>query len=85
MIGVERANCLVTLENENHLRFQIGTSKNEEKFEVANCDFKLGQNAKSAHIGNCARTACTNSLPDELKSSLPTIEEIEAELGGYWE
>ena len=24
----------------------------------------------------------TDSLPDELKSSLPTIEEIEAELGG---
>jgi hypothetical protein len=24
----------------------------------------------------------TQSLPDELKSSLPTIEEIEAELGG---
>jgi hypothetical protein len=24
----------------------------------------------------------TQSLPDELKSSLPTVEEIEAELGG---
>jgi hypothetical protein len=24
----------------------------------------------------------TKALPDELKSSLPTIEEIEAELGG---
>jgi predicted nuclease of restriction endonuclease-like (RecB) superfamily len=27
----------------------------------------------------------TQSLPDELKSSLPTIEEIEAELGGVWD
>ena len=25
----------------------------------------------------------TQNLPDELKSSLPSIEEIEAELGGY--
>ena len=26
----------------------------------------------------------TSSLPSEIKSSLPTVEEIEAELGGDW-
>ena len=27
----------------------------------------------------------TRALPENLKSSLPTVEEIEAELGGVWD
>lgn len=39
--------------------------------------------SSNAPIGVAAwTTAITSSLPDELKSSLPTIEEIEAELAG---
>jgi hypothetical protein len=42
-----------------------------------------GQIAEAMNVtGMEENKKITQSLPDELKSSLPTVEEIEAELGG---
>jgi hypothetical protein len=84
----EQANsCSKTSNNGDRFMFQLSREKFthlKSQIVISNWDGAGPLWSDLAGVYNCATSGCTNFLrhPDGFEGSLPTVEEIEAELTG---